>query len=189
MKGFVLLAAISVSFAAATPAGSQTLASSGSVEARTRAIVASFNKSKRGVKERRGIRVEKYKEVRSTAVVRANSQDYSGSYEVQGLGFSLDLRVNRNGDVSGAGVDPVSTDNGVMRRFTLRDARINGALLTATKVYAGGSTQRFEGVFIDRTSFDHPGDKGFATFGLGVVSTPIHVSGITLDRYFYERER
>jgi hypothetical protein len=35
--------------------------------------------------------------------------------------------------------------------FTLRDARIDGALLTATKVFADGGTKRLEAVFSNRT--------------------------------------
>jgi len=160
------------------------------VQARTQAIVASFNKSKRGVKEKYGVRVDKYKEVRSEPAIKANVRDYAGAYEVQGLGFSLDLRVDTNGNIAASGYEPVDADATVMRRFTLRNARIDGALFTATKVYASGAAEPFEGVFINRTSFESPSDRGVTTFGLGVIGPSMRVvGGVYIDRFFFERKR
>lgn len=159
-------------------------------EARTQAIVTSFNKSKRGVKEKYGVRVDKYKEVRSEPTIEASVRDYAGAYEVQGLGFSLDLRVDSNGNIAATGYEPVDVDATVRRRFTLRNARIEGALFTATKVYASGATEPFEGVFINRTSFDSPRDRGVTTFGLGVIGPATRVmGGVYLDRFFFQRKR
>jgi hypothetical protein len=166
------------------------LAQGSSVQSRTQAIVASFNKSKHAVKEKYGVRVEKYKEIRSEPVIKANLRDYTGSYEAQGMGLSLDLRVDANGNVAATGYEQVNMDAAVWRGFTLRDARIEGALLTATKAYANGGTEPFEGVFINRTSFDSPKDKGVTTFGLGVIGTSRQiVGGVYVDRFFYERKR
>jgi hypothetical protein len=161
-----------------------------SVQARTQAIVASFNKSKHVVKAKRGVRIEKYKEVRSAAAIRSNVRDYAGSYEADGMGLSLDLKVDANGNVSGNGHERVTLDSPVWRAFTLRNARIQGALLTATKVYANGATEPFEGAFINRTSFDSPTDKGETHFGLGVAGVSRQVvNGVSIDRVFYERKR
>src|SRR5687767_9104703 len=96
--------------------------SQATAQARTQAIVASFNKSKRGVKQKYGVRVEKYKEVRSEPVIKANVGDYAGAYEVQGLGFSLELSVATNGNITATGYEPVDVDGTVRRRFTLRNA-------------------------------------------------------------------
>ncbi|HEY3257690.1 MAG TPA: hypothetical protein VGJ64_02450 [Gemmatimonadaceae bacterium] len=159
------------------------------MQTRTRAIVASFNKSKHAVKERHGVRVEKYKEIRSEPVIKKNARDYAGSYEVPDLGFSLELRVDANGNLAVTGYDPVDGDASVIRQFVLRNPRIDGALLTATKVYENGATEPFEGVFINRTSFDSPTDRGVTTFGLGVVGSSVRVSGLTLDRLFYQRKQ
>jgi hypothetical protein len=74
----------------------------------------------------------------------------------------------------------------VSRSFTLRDGQITGALITAKKVYANGSSEPFEGVFINKTSFESPTDKGFTTFGLGVISKRFQVGGLNLDRVFYQ---
>lgn len=182
LTGFLAFGLIDASSALSQQAPS----SQSAVQARTRAIVASFNKSKHAVKERYGVRVEKYKEVRSEPAIKASVRDYAGSYEVEGLGFSLDLRVDANGDVTGTGSEPVDVDGAVRRRFTLRNARIDGALLTATKVYANGATEPFEGVFINRTSFDSPSDKGVTTFGLGVIGRSRAVAaGVYVDRFFF----
>lgn len=178
LAGFVALGSIG-----AGPALSQQ----SSVQARTSVIVASFNKHKHVVKEKRGVRMEKYKEVRSVPAIKANPRDYSGSYEVETVGFHLDLIVDGNGNVSGSGYDPLEFDAHVKRRFTLRNARIDGALLSGTKVYAGGVTKPLEGAFINRTSFESPTDKGTTTFGLGVIGNTVSVSNFTIPNLFYEK--
>jgi len=156
---------------------------------RTRVIVASFNKSKHAVKERHGIRVEKYKEIRSEPAILPHVRDYSGSYEAEGLGLSLELRVDERGNVTGNGYDSVDDNQTVFREFALRNARMDGALLTATKVYKSGGSEPFEGVFINSTSFGSPGDKGHTTFGLGVLGhTVMLAGGVSIDRIFYQRK-
>jgi len=157
-----------------------------SAQSRTQAIAASFNKDKHVVKEKRGVRVEKYKRVVSEPAVKANPQDYSGTYEAPDMGLGLQLRVDRNGGVEGTGYEPTGPDLSVRRSFTLRNGKIDGALLTATQVFANGSQDRFEGVFMNRTSFDSPTDKGVTVFGLGVVGRMITVAGNTNNRFFYE---
>jgi hypothetical protein len=165
-----------------------TLAQGSSVQARTQAIVASFNKSKHKVKDRQGVRMEKYKKVVSTPAIR-NARDYAGSYEVEDWGLSLDLRVDANGNVSANGHERMDMDSPVWRQFTLRNAKIQGALLTATKVYANGATEPFDGAFINRTSFESPTDKGLTKFGLGVIrSSRLVMNGQSIDRVFYERK-
>ena len=156
---------------------------------RTRVIVASFNKKKHEVREKKGIRIEKYKEIRSEPAILKNVRDYSGSYEAPGLGLSLDLHVDANGNVIGTGYEAVDEDQRVFRAFSLRNARIDGALLTGTKVYERGGTEPFEGVFINKTSFESPTDKGVTTFGLGVIGhTVVLDGGVTIEKMFYQRK-
>ena len=169
-----------------TTASAQQVVPSASAQTRTRAIAASFNKSKRVVKEKRGVRVEKYKEVRSEPVVKANPQDYSGTYEVPDMGFALQLQVDKSGNVTGTGYEPAGPDLSVRRRFTLTNGKIEGALLTATEVYADGSRDRLEGVFMNRTAFDSPNDRGVTALGLGVIGKHVAVRGLTFDKLFYE---
>ena len=155
-------------------------------ESRTRAIVASFNKSKHVVKEKRGVRKEKYLDVRSVPVVKQNPADYSGEYEEAELGFSLRLRVDRDGKVEGTGYEPLNGDSGVSRSFQLRDGQIRGALITAKRVYADVASEPLEGVFINKTRFESPTDKGVTAFGLGVIGKGFQMGGQTIDRIFYQ---
>jgi len=167
-------------------APAQQALASASAQTRTQAIAASFSKSKHVVKEKRGVRMEKYKRVESEPVVKPNPQDYSGIYEMPEMAFAIQLRVARDGSVEGTGYEPIGPDMSVRRSFTLRNGRIDGALLTATQVYANGTQNRFEGAFMNRTSFDTPADKGFTVFGLGVVGRDVIVGGSTINRFFYE---
>ena len=171
----------------ATTALSQQQSAAASGDARTQAIVASFNKSKHVIKEKRGVRTEKYLEVRSAPVAKLNPADYSGTYEAS-EGLRLRLRVDANGHVDGTGSEPLDDGGTVQRTYSLRNGAINGALLKATKVYADGTWAPLEGVFINRTRFESPTDKGETTFGLGVVGQ-FHIGGNDLDRVFYEASR
>ena len=157
------------------------------LQPRTQEIVAEFNKTKHKVKEKKGIRVEVYVEVRSEAAVK-RPEEYTGVYRLDGNGSALELRVAANGAVEGKGED------GEGREFTLTNGKIEGALLTATKTYANGGSEKFEGVFINRTirSGKSPDDavENGKTFGLGVVGQLMtYGDRIYGSRVFYERQR
>src|SRR5688572_33034849 len=70
-----------------------------SAESRARVIAASFNKSKHVSREKRGIKKEKWLEITSKPAVNATPAAYSGTYQVEGMGFSLNLRVAADGAV------------------------------------------------------------------------------------------
>jgi len=176
-----------VTAAILAPASARAQANTASAAERTQVILASFSKSKHVVKERRGIRVEKYKDVRSTPAARANPADYSGRYAVDDFGFVVNLRVDANGNLTGDGYEPMGGDTGVRKTFRLADGRIEGALLTATQIYPDGTRQRFEGVFMNRTSTDSPTDKGTTEFGLGVIGRTITIDGLTMNKFFYRK--
>ena len=180
-----LIAVIVPTAICAAAASSQQPGVAGS-ELRTQAIVASFNKSKHVVKEKRGVRKEKYLRVQSVPALKQNAADYSGAYEGTDPRFSLQLLVDPGGKVEGTGYEPLNGDSEVSRTFTLKDGRIAGALITATKVYANGSSEPFEGVFINKTVFESPTDKGVTAFGLGVVGKQFNVGGVDLDKLFYQ---
>lgn len=151
---------------------------------RTREIVAHFSKSKHVNKTKRGVTRARFVERHGEPVVRPDRSWYAGAYTVQGLGFSLQLAVE-GGRVSGSG-----EERG--RAFTLRDARIDGALLTATKVYANGATERLEGVFMDLVSREGTSPETAVrtrAFGLGVLTDrPIAIDGgLHVEKLFYER--
>lgn len=175
-----LAAPLTVGFAQTVPAASAD---------RARVIAASFSKSKHVAKEKRGVRKEKFLEVRSTPAVKANPAAYTGTYQVEGMAFALDLRVAADGAAEGTGYEPIDADGNVMRRFTLRGSRIQGALLTGTKVYADGTREQIEGVFMDRNTTTSPDDRGTSVFGLGVMGRAFHAYGVTMDKLFYQRTR
>ena len=160
---------------------------SGDAQSRTSVIAASFSKFKDVTKTRRGVTKSKYRRVESEAAVKANPADYSGTYEVPEIGFALQLRVDSRGGVTGTGYEPLSET--VRRSFTLRNGTVQGALLTATKVYANGETERLEGAFMNRTSFDSPTDKGTTVFGFGTLGKPVDIAGMTINKFFFERTR
>ena len=180
-----VFAALSLVVADAGPASAQTIAAASEAQAQSQVIAASFSKFKSLSVEKRGIRKEKYLKVESTPAVRANPADYSGIYEIADLGFAIHLRADHTGKVEGEGYEPLHSDPAIRRVFTLRNGKIEGALLRATKIYAGGYTERLEGAFMNRVTFESPTDQGSVRFGLGALGRPIHVSGMTIDKFFY----
>ncbi|HKR09591.1 MAG TPA: hypothetical protein VJS39_10405 [Gemmatimonadaceae bacterium] len=152
---------------------------------RSSAIAASFSKFKSLSKEKRGVKKEKYLSIRSEPAVLANAADYSGRYQNADFDFVLHLRVSADGTVTGDGHEPL--DDNVNRTFTLTNGRIQGALLTARKVYANGASERFEGAFMNRTRKESPNDPGLRVFGFGLMSKPIMMHGMTIDKFFLEK--
>ena len=172
MRTFVVIV---LSVACAAGVVSQQLSS----QTKAREIAAAFTKNKHAVKEKFGVRMEKYKDVRSEPAVKSNISEYTGVYEVQDLGYVISVQVGSDGRVQASGSEK-------SRAFTLENARIDGALLTATKVYSDGARQKFEGSFLNRTDRNSPTDPGVTIFGLGVVlTTPFEVDGLTYDKLFY----
>jgi len=140
---------------------------------RTQEIVASFNKQKYVVKEKYGVRKEKYKKVVNEPVTKQNIRDYSAVYEVSDRGYLINIQVGSDGNVKAIGSEPANGGTRQARSFRLEGAKIVGALLTGTKVYDDGPTEKFEGVFINRTEFNSPTDSGVSAFGLGVVGNKL----------------
>ena len=168
--------------AASAPLLAQTPSESA---ARSNAIAASFSKFKSLSKEKRGVKKEKYLDIRSEPAVLANVSEYSGSYENADFDFVLHLRVNADGTFTGDGHEPL--DDNVGRAFTLTNGRIQGALLTARKVYANGATERFEGAFMNRTIKESATDPGVRVFGFGTMGKSIEMHGMTIDKFFLEK--
>jgi hypothetical protein len=180
MRPFVLLILLVVCFVNVTShqSGSQT---------RAQELAASFNKHKSATKEKNGVRIEKYKDVRSEPVAKQNKSDYSGVYEVPELGYVINLQVSTDGQVQADGFESKGEGYQRSRPFRLENARIEGALLTAARVYDDGTKDKFEGVFITRTAHNSPTDIGVSTFGLGVVlGTPFERDGLSYEKLFYQ---
>lgn len=155
--------------------------------ARAKKLAAHFDKDKHKVKEKRGVRVEVFLEMRGEPAPQKNPADYSGLYESE-PGYAFELRVGADGRVEGSGAEP---SPGGTRQFTLRDARVSGAVLTGTKVYGDGATEQLESVFIKLTTRQSPTEVGTSTYGLGVVFDPPKPGGdgFELTRLFYARKR
>jgi hypothetical protein len=154
-------------------------------QTKAEAIAATFNKHKSAVKVKYGVRTEKFKDVRAEPVVKQNVRDYTGVYEMADLGYLINIQVSSDGRIQANGYE-----KGQSRTFVLENARIEGALLAGSKVYHDGTTDRFEGVFINRTQRDSPTAPAVTTFGLGVVlSVPVEINGLTYQRMFYQLKR
>ena len=139
---------------------------------RTQALVAALDKTKYKKKEKANISIEIYVDVKNEAVVRSPS-DYAGTYRDEDGENSLELRIS-SGGVSGSGSEEM-IDGGRTMRYTLRDASINGALLTATKVYENGEQRALEAVFVNRTVSAGKNANQIESrdtkFGLGFIQT------------------
>lgn len=150
--------------------------------ARARELAACFDKDKHKVKEKRGVRLEVFLEMRAEPAAKSNPADYSGAYESE-PGYPLSLRVSAGGAAEGFGVEPAP---GGARKFTLSGARLSGPLLTGTKVYEDGAAEPFEAVFINLTARHSPDDKGTTAFGLGFVFDPPKAGpDFQITRLFY----
>src|SRR5690348_11772984 len=134
-----------------------------SSQSRAQQVAAAFSKQKHLVAEKQGVRKEKYKDVRSEPIVKQDITEYSGVYQVPFLGDVIDLRISSDGKLQADG-----HDSDPSRMFVLENGKIEGAVLTAIKVYRDGETEQFEGVFLTRTVRNSPMDPGIATSGLGV---------------------
>lgn len=117
-------------------------------------------------------REHKHKEKRFEAVVRVDARDYAGRYI--GIDDSYVLEVGTEAD----GRLKITSREGA-RRAELRDIRLDGARLSATKVYEDGSTAKFEGLFADRVL------NGERRFGVVVSGLDIKLDGLTINRTFY----
>lgn len=138
---------------------------------RAQELVAALDKTKVKSKEKRGFKVEVYVDVKNEAVIKPTVSDYSGTYTDENDMHRLLLNVANDGRALGSGYD--DQDEGKRQNFTLQDARIEGALITGTKAYANGSTQKFEAVFTNRRVRAGETEKNAteteAAFGLGYI--------------------
>jgi len=159
---------------------------------RTQELAAALDKTKYKKKEKKkenvNISIEMYVDVKNQPIVKSNPAEYSGSYRGEDANYQLDIQVAPNGSATGSGRDLVDFDNGMARSFTLHDGQVHGALLTATKVYDNGQTEKFEAIFTNRTVSTGKNAETIenrdTTFGLGFIQS--HGNDWT-NRVFLER--
>ena len=146
-------------------------------------ILATLNKKEQLVVEVHGVKKEKYREVRSEPVIVSDVRQYSGTYRVPDLDYSLEIRIGSSGEITGSGSEAQK------RHFVLKSAKIDHALLTATKVYNEGATEKFEGVFIKRTELNSPTDKGDTSYGIAALIPARNNEELSKrDKLFYQRQ-
>lgn len=158
-------------------------------EQKTQDLIAALGKTKYKKKEKKGIAIEIYVDIKSRAVVKNNIRDYAGVYQSSAGDYRLELHVSSDGRVEGSGYDS-GFMNGQKRSFTLQNARIDGALLTATKIYADGGTESLEAVFNNRTTVEGRNSNRINTretkYGLGFIDTFGLTNGTITNRVFLE---
>jgi hypothetical protein len=152
---------------------------------RARDLAASLDKTKYKKKEKRNVAIEIYIDIKNEPVVR-NAAGYSGLYQSDGHEYNLQLSVSADGVASGSGYDSTNFDNGQKVNFTLKDARVDGALLTGTKAFDNGTSEKFEAVFVNRTVSAGQNPNSISThdtsYGLGFVQT----NGTWTNRVFLD---
>ncbi|HEX8456772.1 MAG TPA: hypothetical protein VF656_05555 [Pyrinomonadaceae bacterium] len=117
----------------------------------------------------------KHKEKRFEPVVKERLADYAGRYVGIEPDYYLEVAADADGTLA------ITIQEGA-RRAVLRDISIEGARLTATRVYANGATKKFEATFADRIL------NGARAFGVLVENLDIPYAGITFSRLFYRLE-
>ncbi|HLL69842.1 MAG TPA: hypothetical protein VK363_00330 [Pyrinomonadaceae bacterium] len=117
---------------------------------------------------------DKKKEKRFDPVVKQNIADYAGRYD-SGGDYYLEITFGTDGQPS------IVSQEGA-RRATMRDIRFTGARLTATRVYADGTTKEFEATFGNRIV------NGDSRFGIRMENFQVKIDDFMLDRVFYRRE-
>jgi len=123
-----------------------------------------------------GQKKKKSKDKRFERVVKQNLKDYEGTYVGADKTYVIEVRLGDDGRLS------VSSREG-NKRMTLANVKVEGAQLTARKVYVDGTTGEFEGTFVNRVL------DGRRAFGLLVEGSQINMAGLRLDRIFYRRDQ
>lgn len=116
----------------------------------------------------------KHKEKRFEPVARQNLRDYAGRYVGIDENYWIEIGVGDDGRL-------VATSHEDGRTAELADIRVEGASVTATKVYGNGKRAEFVATFADRVL------NGERAFGLLVENMQIELPGLTLTRVFYRR--
>src|SRR5258706_10396431 len=86
-------------------------------------ILATLNKKEHLVVEVHGARKEKYREIRNEPVIPADVREYSGTYHVPDLDYSVTIKIGSGGEVFGTGSEAQRENAGRARRFVLKDVR------------------------------------------------------------------
>lgn len=114
-------------------------------------LASALDKTKYKKKDKPNLSIEIYVDVKNEPALKGSPAEYAGEYASEDSDRCLSLSVGPNGEVTGIGRDSSPFDDGRSFNFTLHDAHIDGAVLTAVKVYENGETRKFQAVFVNRT--------------------------------------
>jgi hypothetical protein len=115
---------------------------------------------------------DKKKEKRFEPVAKQNVADYAGRYVGIMPDYYLEIASGADGQLS------ITSHEG-KRHATLRGVRVEGARLTATRVYPDGATKAFEGTFVNRIR------NGESAFGIMVENLNVEFEDMTFSSLFY----
>ena len=116
----------------------------------------------------------KHKEKHFEPVARQNLRDYEGRYVGIEDEYVVEVRVDEGGRL-------LITSREGRREARLEGLKIDGARVTATKVYTDGTRAEFAATFADRVL------NGERAFGLMVEKLWVELHGLTATRIFYRR--
>lgn len=146
-------------------------------DATTLAAALDKNKYKKKDKSKNGVNVsiEMYLDIKNEPVVKEPSA-YSGRYADEYGGFWLDLKVATDGTAEGNGTDTLNGDPEAKKvSYTLSNARVRGAVLTAEKTFADGRKESLDAVFVNRTTLEGTNADNITSrstkFGLGFIQS------------------
>lgn len=121
-----------------------------------------------------GQKVKKSKEKRYEPVVKESLQDYVGTYTGIEPTYIIEIRVSEDGQLR---VNSLENN----QQVTLENLRLEGAHMTATKVYQDGHREKFNATFSNRIR------NGESAFGILVEGLNLELYGLSLTRIFYSR--
>jgi hypothetical protein len=121
-----------------------------------------------------GQKAKKVKEKRFEPVVKQNLQDYEGTYTGIEPTYVIEIRVGQDGKLN---VNSLESN----RKVTLENFKLEGAHMTATKIYPDGHTEKFDATFSNRIK------NGESAFGILVEGLNINLEGLSLNKVFYRR--
>jgi hypothetical protein len=123
-----------------------------------------------------GQKAKKVKEKRYELVVHQNLKDYEGTYIGIEPDYVVEIQVAADGRLK-----LTSLEDGRSVRFT--NVKVDGARLTADKIYANGSSGKLDATFRNCIL------NGKTFFGILVDGLDIHLDGgVTLNTVFYRRK-
>jgi len=123
-------------------------------------FAAEFNKKKDQTKTKHGVTTRKFHEVVATPWTFSDNRRYDGEY-------ASDI-YNMRVDVTDTGVLNVSGSDG-QGTFVLKNAVIDGGILTGMKSYGTGGSEPFKAIFLKRRDRVVPGEDFITSYGLGFI--------------------